>query len=146
MLFWTCLLYTSAGVPIIIAINKIDKPGADPNRVKQELTEYGLVPEEWGGDTIMVEVSAKAGINLEGLLEMILLVAEVEELKANYDRQARGAVIEAKLDKNRGSVATLLVQKGTLHAGDNILAGAVFGKVRACLLYTSSYGTGKEAG
>ena len=121
----------AAGVPIIIAINKIDKPGADPNRVKQELTEYGLVPEEWGGDTIMVEVSAKAGINLEGLLEMILLVAEVEELKANYDRQARGAVIEAKLDKNRGSVATLLVQKGTLHAGDNILAGAVFGKVRA---------------
>ena len=121
----------AAGVPIIIAINKIDKPGADPSRVKQELTEYGLVPEEWGGDTIMVEVSAKAKINLDGLLEMILLVAEVEELKANYDRQARGAVVEAKLDKNRGSVATLLVQKGTLHAGDNILAGAVFGKVRA---------------
>ena len=121
----------AAGVPIIIAINKIDKPGADPSRVKQELTEYGLVPEEWGGDTIMVEVSAKARLNLEGLLEMILLVAEVEELKANYDRQARGAVVEAKLDKNRGSVATLLVQKGTLHAGDNILAGAVFGKVRA---------------
>jgi len=121
----------AAGVPVIIAINKIDKPGADVGRVKQELTEYGLVAEEWGGDTIMVEVSAKARINLEGLLEMILLVAEVGELKANADRAARGVVVEAKLDKNRGPVATLLVQKGTLQAGDNLLAGAVFGKVRA---------------
>lgn len=121
----------AAHVPIIIAINKIDKPGADSSRVRQELTNHGLVSEEWGGDTIMVEVSAKAHINLEGLLEMILLVAEVGELKANYDRQARGAIVEAKLDKNRGPVATLLVQKGTLHDGDNILAGAVFGKVRA---------------
>ena len=121
----------AAGVPIIIAINKIDKPGANPDRVKQELTEYGLVGEEWGGDTIMVPVSAKARQNIEGLLEMILLVAEVEELKANPDRQARGAIVEAKLDRNRGPVATLLVQKGTLRDGDNILAGAVFGKVRA---------------
>ncbi len=121
----------AAGVPIIIAINKIDKPGANPDRVKQELMEHGLVSEEWGGDTIMVPVSAKARQNIEGLLEMILLVAEVAELKANPDRAARGAVVEAKLDKNRGPVATLLVQKGTLHAGDNILAGAVFGKVRA---------------
>jgi translation initiation factor IF-2 len=121
----------AANVPIIIAINKIDKPGADVSRVKQELTTYGLVSEDWGGETIMVEVSAKANINLESLLEMILLVAEVAELKANYDRQARGAVVEAKLDKSRGPVATLLVQKGTLHDGDNILAGAVFGKVRA---------------
>ncbi|NLF80454.1 MAG: translation initiation factor IF-2 [Clostridia bacterium] len=121
----------AANVPIIIAINKIDKPSADSSRVRQELTNYGLVSEEWGGDTIMVEVSAKAHLNLEALLEMILLVAEVGELKANYDRQARGAIIEAKLDKNRGPVATLLVQKGTLHDGDNILAGAVFGKVRA---------------
>jgi translation initiation factor IF-2 len=121
----------AAHVPIIIAINKIDKEGADPSRVKQELTEYGLVAEEWGGDTIMVEVSAKAKLNLEGLLEMILLVAEVAELKANYERAARGAVVEAKLDKNRGPVATLLVQKGTLNEGDIILASAAFGKVRA---------------
>ncbi len=121
----------AAGVPIIIAINKIDKPGANPDRVKQELMEHGLVPEEWGGDTVMVNVSAKAKINLENLLEMILLVADVNELKANPNRQARGTVVEAKLDKNRGPVATLLVQKGTLHSGDNILAGAVFGKVRA---------------
>ncbi len=121
----------AAGVPVIIAINKIDKPGADTSRVRQELAEHGLVAEEWGGDTIMVEVSAKARINLESLLEMILLVAEVGELKANADRAARGVVVEAKLDKNRGPVATLLVQKGTLQAGDNLLAGAVFGKVRA---------------
>ena len=121
----------AAGVPIIIAINKMDKPGANPDRVKQELMEYGLVSEEWGGDTIMVPVSAKARQNIEGLLEMILLVAEVAELKANPDRQARGAIVEAKLDRNRGPVATLLVQKGTLKDGDTILAGAVFGKVRA---------------
>ncbi len=121
----------AAKVPIIIAINKIDKPGANPDRVKQELMEYGLVAEEWGGETIMVPVSAKARENIEGLLEMILLVAEVGELKANPNRQARGTVIEAKLDKNRGPLATLLIQKGTLHLGDSILAGPVFGKVKA---------------
>ncbi|MBR0375191.1 MAG: translation initiation factor IF-2, partial [Firmicutes bacterium] len=121
----------AAGVPIIIAINKIDKPGATPDRVKQELMEHGLVCEEWGGDTIMVPVSAKARMNIENLLEMILLVAEVGELKANPDRLARGVIVEAKLDPHRGPVATLLVQKGTLHPGDNLLAGPVFGKVRA---------------
>ena len=121
----------AAGVPIIIAINKIDKPGANPDRVKQELMEHGLVCEEWGGDTIMVPVSAKARMNIENLLEMILLVAEVGELKANPDRLARGVIVEAKLDPHRGPVATLLVQKGTLHPGDNLLAGPVFGKVRA---------------
>ena len=121
----------AAGVPTIIAINKIDKPGANPDRVKQELMEYGLVSEEWGGDTIMVPVSAKARMNIENLLEMILLVAEVGELKANPDRLARGVIVEAKLDPHRGPVATLLVQKGTLHPGDNLLAGPVFGKVRA---------------
>jgi translation initiation factor IF-2 len=121
----------AAGVPIIVAINKIDKEEANPDRVKQALMEYGLVPEEWGGDTVMVPVSAKTGIGIESLLEMILLVAEVAELKANPKRQARGTVVEAKLDKNRGPVATLLVQKGTLNIGDSILAGAVFGKVRA---------------
>ncbi|MBO7668409.1 MAG: translation initiation factor IF-2, partial [Firmicutes bacterium] len=121
----------AAGVPVIIAINKIDKPGANPDRVKQELMEHGLVSEEWGGDTIMVPVSAKARMNIENLLEMILLVAEVGELKANPDRLARGVIVEAKLDPHRGPVATLLVQKGTLHPGDNLLAGPVFGKVRA---------------
>ncbi|MBR6824614.1 MAG: translation initiation factor IF-2, partial [Firmicutes bacterium] len=121
----------AAGVPIIVAINKIDKPTANPDHVKQELSNYGLISEEWGGETIMVPVSAKARMGIENLLEMILLVAEVGELKANPDRAARGTVIEAQLDKNRGPVATLLVQKGTLHAGDMVLAGAVFGKVRA---------------
>ena len=121
----------AAGVPVIIAINKIDKPGANPDRVRQELMEYGLVGEEWGGDTIMVPVSAKARQNIEGLLEMILLVAEVGELRANAERNARGVIVEAKLDPHRGAVATLLVQKGTLRPGDNILAGAAFGKVRA---------------
>ena len=121
----------AAGVPIIVAINKIDKPGANQDRVKQELTEHSLLPEDWGGDTIMVPVSAKQGTGIENLLEMILLVSEVAELKANPDRQARGTVVEAKLDKARGPVATLLVQKGTLNHGDSILAGAVFGKVKA---------------
>ncbi|MCL1975433.1 MAG: translation initiation factor IF-2 [Firmicutes bacterium] len=121
----------AAGVPIIIAINKIDKPGANQDRVKQELTEHGLLAEEWGGNTIMVPVSAKGRQNIEGLLEMILLVAEVAELRANPNRQARGAVVESRLDKARGPVVTLLVQKGTLHIGDNLLAGPVFGKVRA---------------
>lgn len=121
----------AAGVPIIVAINKIDKPGANVEKVKQELTEYELVAEDWGGDVIMVPVSAKQGIGIENLLEMILLVAEVSELKANPKRQARGTVIEAKLDRARGPLATLLVQKGTLKVGETIIAGSVFGKVRA---------------
>ncbi|PRR70479.1 translation initiation factor IF-2 [Neomoorella humiferrea] len=121
----------AAGVPIVVAINKIDRPDANPERVKQQLSEYGLIPEEWGGDTIMVPVSAvkKEGIN--ELLEMTLLTADMMELKANPDRPARGVVIEAKLDKGRGPVATVLVQKGTLKVGDNLVAGAVYGRVRA---------------
>ena len=121
----------AAGVPIIVAINKIDKPGANVDRVMQQLTEHGLISEDWGGDTIMVPLSAKQGTNIDTLLEMVLLVAEVAELKANPKRQARGTVIEAKLDRNRGPVATLLVQKGTLQVGETIVAGSVFGKVRA---------------
>ncbi|HEY9599075.1 MAG TPA: translation initiation factor IF-2, partial [Cyanophyceae cyanobacterium] len=123
----------AAEVPIVVAINKIDKPEAQPDRVKQELTEYGLVAEEWGGETIMVPVSAIQGENLDTLLEMILLVADVEELSANPDRPARGTVIEANLDKARGPVATLLVQNGTLRVGDTLVAGSVFGKVRAMI-------------
>ncbi|WP_017718591.1 translation initiation factor IF-2 [Kamptonema formosum] len=123
----------AAEVPIVVAINKIDKEGAQPERVKQELTEYGLVPEEWGGSTIMVPVSAIRGENLDTLLEMILLVAEVEQLSANPDRPAKGTVIEAHLDKARGPVATLLVQNGTLQVGDVLVAGSAFGKVRAML-------------
>jgi translation initiation factor IF-2 len=121
----------AAEVPIVVAINKIDKEGAQPDRVKQELTQYGLTPEEWGGDTIMVPVSAIKGENLDSLLEMILLVAEVEDLYANPDRTAKGTVIEAHLDKAKGPVATLLVQNGTLHVGDILVAGSAFGKVRA---------------
>ncbi|NLC53832.1 MAG: translation initiation factor IF-2, partial [Firmicutes bacterium] len=121
----------AADVPIIVAINKIDKPVANPDRVKQELTQYGLVPEEWGGDTICVEVSALKRQGIEDLLEMILLVAEMKELKANPDRPAKGTVIEAKLDKGRGPVATVLVQNGTLKQGDTIIAGEVSGKIRA---------------
>ncbi|HEY9604260.1 MAG TPA: translation initiation factor IF-2 [Allocoleopsis sp.] len=123
----------AAEVPIVVAINKIDKEEAQPDRVKQELTEYALVPEEWGGDTIMVPVSAIKHENLDTLLEMILLVAEVEDLQANPDRPARGTVIEANLDKTRGPVATLLVQNGTLRVGDTLVAGSVFGKVRAMI-------------
>jgi translation initiation factor IF-2 len=123
----------AAKVPIIVAINKIDKPDANPERVKQELTEYNLVAEEWGGDTIMVPVSAKTQEGISYLLEMILLVAEMAELKANPKRDARGTVIEAELDKGRGPVATVLVQKGTLRIGDNIVAGTTFGKVRAMI-------------
>ncbi len=123
----------AAEVPLVVAINKIDKEGAAPDRVKQELTEQGLVPEEWGGDTIMVPVSAIKGENLDTLLEMILLVADIEELSANPERSARGTVIEANLDKSRGPVATLLVQNGTLHVGDILVAGSVFGKVRAMI-------------
>jgi translation initiation factor IF-2 len=123
----------AAEVPIVVAINKIDKEGAQPERVKQELTEYGLVAEEWGGSTIMVPVSAIRGENLDTLLEMILLVAEVEQLSANPDRPAKGTVIEAHLDKARGPVATLLVQNGTLRVGDVLVVGSAFGKVRAML-------------
>ena len=121
----------SADVPIIVAINKMDKPGANPDHVKQQLSEHGLLPEEWGGDVIMVPVSAKKRQGIEDLLENILLVAEVLELKANPNRNAQGVVIEAKLDKGRGPVCTVLVQKGTLHVGDNIIAGVAYGKVRA---------------
>ena len=121
----------SAGVPIIVAINKIDKPGANPDRVKQELMEQGLVPEEYGGDTIMVPVSAKKQIGIDDLLEMVLLVAEVKELNANPNRDARGVIVEAKLDKGRGPVATVLVQNGTLRIGDSVVCGTTYGKVRA---------------
>jgi len=121
----------AAAVPLIVAINKVDKPEANPDRIKQELSELGLVAEEWGGETIMVPVSALKGENLDGLLEMILLVSEMEELSANPDRLARGTVIEAHLDRTRGPVATLLVQNGTLKVGDAIVVGAVFGKIRA---------------
>lgn len=121
----------AAGIPIIVAVNKIDKPGANPDKVKQELTEYELVPEEWGGDTIFVNVSAKQKIGIEDLLEMILLVSEVNEYKANPDKRARGTVIEAELDKGRGPVARILVQHGTLKVGDAFVAGNCFGRVRA---------------
>ena len=121
----------AAEVAIIVAINKIDKESANPDRVRQELTEHGLVPEEWGGDTICVEVSAKQGTNIDTLLDMVLLVAEMRELKANPDRAAKGTVIEAQLDKGRGPVATVLVQNGTLRVGDIVVAGTSVGRVRA---------------
>ncbi|MCY7562957.1 translation initiation factor IF-2 [Bacillus safensis] len=121
----------AAEVPIIVAVNKIDKPTANPDRVMQELTEHGLVPEAWGGETIFVPLSAKTGEGIDELIEMILLVSEVAELKANPNRAAKGTVIEAELDKGRGSVATLLVQTGTLHVGDPIVVGNTFGRVRA---------------
>ena len=120
----------AADVSIIVAINKMDKPDANPEKIKQQLTEYDLVPEEWGGDVICVPVSAKTKMNLDKLLEAILLVAEIKELKANPNRSAKGIVIEAKLDKGRGPVATLLVQNGTLHTGDVIVAGTAVGRVR----------------
>ncbi len=123
----------AAEIPIIVAINKIDKPNANIERVKQELTEQGLVAEDWGGDTIFVPLSAKTKEGIEKLLEMILLTAEVGELKANPNRKARGIVIEAELDKGRGPVATILVQKGTLIVGDNVVIGSSFGKVRAMM-------------
>ena len=123
----------AAEVPIVVAINKIDKPEANPDRIKQELSELSLVPEEWGGDTIMVPVSALKGENLDGLLEMLVLVSEVQELVANPDRLAKGTVIEANLDRTRGPVATLLIQNGTLRVGDAIVAGSVFGKIRAMI-------------
>ncbi len=123
----------AAGVEIIVAVNKIDKPSANIERVKQELTEYELIPEDWGGSTVFVPVSAKTGEGLEDLMEMIVLTAEVMELKANANRRARGLVLEAQLDKGRGSVATVLVQKGTLRIGDAVAAGSAFGKVRAMM-------------
>ncbi|MBD5463140.1 MAG: translation initiation factor IF-2 [Lachnospiraceae bacterium] len=123
----------AAGIEIIVAVNKIDKPGANIDRVKQEMTEYELIPVDWGGSTEFVPVSAKSGEGIETLLETILLTAEILELKANPDRRARGLVIEAELDKGRGPVATVLVQKGTLHVGDFISAGASHGKVRAMI-------------
>lgn len=123
----------AAGVTIVVAINKIDKEGANPERVKQALVEYELVPEEWGGDTICVEISAKKQINIDGLLEMVLLVADMKELKANPNKAARGTVIEAKIDKGRGPVATVLVQDGTLHVGDTVIAGMAVGRVRAMI-------------
>ncbi|RQD75384.1 MAG: translation initiation factor IF-2 [Candidatus Syntrophonatronum acetioxidans] len=123
----------AAGVPIIVALNKIDKPDANPDKVKQQLTEYGLIPEEWGGDTICVPVSAKKKEGIDNLLEMILLVAEMSELKANPSAPARGTVVEAKLDRGRGPVATLLIQKGTLQVGDPLVCGSIYGKVRALI-------------
>ena len=120
----------AAGVPIIVAVNKIDKPGANPNHVMEQLTEYELIPESWGGDTIFVEISAKFGKNLDELLDMILLEAEMLELHANPNQRGAGSVIEARLDKGKGSVASLLVQQGTLHVGDPIVVGNTFGRVR----------------
>ena len=121
----------SAGIPIIVAINKIDLPDANPDRVKQELMNYELVPEEWGGDTICVPISAKNGTNIDQLLEMVLLEADVLELKANPHKQSKGVVIEARLDKNKGAIATMLVQRGTLDVGDTIIVGSSIGRIRA---------------
>ncbi len=121
----------SAGIPIIVAINKIDLPDANPDKVKQELMKYELVPEEWGGDTIFVPISAKTGQNIDQLLEMVLLEADVLELKANPDKQSKGAVIEARLDKGKGAIATVLVQRGTLDVGDTIVVGSSIGRIRA---------------
>ncbi len=121
----------AAKVPVIVAINKIDKPGSNPDRIMQQLTEYHMIPEEWGGDTVYAQVSAKAGIGIEHLLEMILLVAEMHDIKANPDRLAEGFVLEGKLDKGRGPVATVLIQKGTLHTGDTVISGTNWCKVRA---------------
>ena len=120
----------AAEVPIIVAINKMDKPTANPDKIKEQLTKYDLIPEEWGGDTVIVPISAKTGQGLDELLEMVLLTAEVQELKANPNRRAKGTVIEARLDKTRGPIATLLVQNGTLNQGDIIIAGTAVGRVR----------------
>ena len=121
----------AANIPIIVAINKMDKPEANPERLKEQLTKYELVPEEWGGETIICPISAKTGEGIDNLLEMVNLTAEMQELKANPNRSAHGAVIEARLDKGRGPVATLLVQNGTLKQGDVIIAGTAVGRVRA---------------
>ena len=123
----------AAGVPIIVAVNKIDKPGANPDKVRQELTEYGIVPEEWGGQNMFVNISAKKHIGIDELLETVLLQADVLELKANPDTFASGNVLEAKLDRGRGSVATVLVTRGTLRVGDSLVAGLAYGRVRAML-------------
>ena len=123
----------AANVPIVVAVNKIDKPGANPDNVKRELADLGLVPEAWGGTTVMVDVSAKKRQNLDLLLEMILLSSDILELKANPKKPAMGTVLEAKLDKGRGPVATVLVQDGTLRVGDNFIAGSMVGKVRALI-------------
>ena len=120
----------TAGVPIVVAVNKIDKPGANPDRIMSEMSELGIMPEEWGGDTIFTQVSAKKGTGVPELLETMLLVADMQELKANPDTNASGTVIEAKLDKGRGPVATLLVQRGTLHTGDSVVVGTSNGRVR----------------
>lgn len=134
----------AAGTEIIVAINKMDKEGANPERVKQELTNYELIPEEWGGSTIMVPVSAKKGEGIDDLLEMVLLTADIMELKADPKRQAKGTVIEAKLDKNRGPVATVLVQRGTLRAGDSVVCGPMIGNIRA--MYDDKGADIKKAG
>ncbi len=123
----------NANIPIIVAINKIDVEGANPEKVKQDLMKYDLIPEEWGGNTVFVEISAKKRINIDGLLEMVLLVADVQELKANPKKQAKGVVIEARLDKTRGPIATMLVQRGTLDVGDTIVVGSVIGRIRAMI-------------
>jgi translation initiation factor IF-2 len=134
----------AANVPIIVAVNKIDKPGAEPERVKRQLSDRGLMPEEWGGDTVVVEVSAKQKTNLDKLLEMILLVADLRELRANAQAPGSGTVLESRVDKGRGPVATVLVQNGTLHTGDVFIVGAVYGKVRA--LFDDHGRPVKEAG
>ncbi len=121
----------SAGIPIIVAINKIDLPDANPQKVKEELMQYELVPEEWGGDTIYVEISAKKNLNIDQLLEMVLLEADVLELKANPTKQAKGAVIEARLDKNKGAIASVLVQRGKLDVGDTVVVGTSIGRIRS---------------
>jgi translation initiation factor IF-2 len=121
----------AAGVPMVVAVNKIDKPEAQPERVKRQLSDLGLMPEDWGGDTVFVEVSAKTGVNIDKLVEMIALVGEMRELKANSEAPASGIVLESRIDKGRGPVATLLVQNGTLHVGDSFICGSVYGKVRA---------------
>ena len=123
----------AANVPIIVAVNKIDLPTANPEKIRQEISNYGLLPEEWGGDTIMVNISAKQKINIDSLLELVQLKAEMMELKANPNKHAEGIVIEAKLDSKRGAVATVLVQSGTLHVGDNLVVGTTYGKVRAMI-------------
>ena len=134
----------AAGVPIVVAINKMDRPDADPDRVKRQLSEQGLLPEDWGGDTIMVPVSAKSREGIEELLENLMVVTEVQELKANPNRPASGVVVEAQLDKSKGPLATVLVQQGTLRVGDNIVVGDTWGRVKAMILHTGR--RTKEAG
>ncbi|MGN1104220.1 MAG: translation initiation factor IF-2, partial [Candidatus Coproplasma sp.] len=123
----------AAGVSIVVAINKMDKVGANPDKIKQDLTAYELVPEEWGGNTQVCEISCKTGMGIDSLLENVLLVAEMKELLANPEREARGVIVEAQLDKGKGPVATVLIQNGTLHTGDNIISGTVTGRVRAMI-------------